>query len=115
MGRSQSLFAIMSITVNERTSEIGLLCAIGATRKSIMLLFLSEAVMLAGLGGIAGLVTGAGLAWLLGVLVPNLPTHTPWSYALYVELLSMIIGLAAGVLPARNAAKMDPVEALRTE
>lgn len=106
---------IMSITVTERTPEIGLLCAIGATRHQILLIFLNEAVILAGLGGAAGLAAGASLAWLLGVLIPNLPTHTPWTYALYAELLSMIIGLLAGVLPARSAASMDPVEALRTE
>ena len=81
----------------------------------ILLLFIGEAVVLAAIGGLAGLVIGAGGAWLLGALVPALPTHTPWQYALYAEILAAVIGLLAGVLPARHAAGLDPVEALRAE
>lgn len=109
------IITIMTIAVNERTPEIGLLRAIGADRNQILLLFLGEAVVLAGIGGIAGLITGTGIAWLLEVLVPALPTHTPWLYAVYAELLAAVIGLLAGVLPAQNAAGLDPVEALRAE
>lgn len=109
------IITIMTIAVNERTPEIGLLRAIGADRRQILFVFLGEAVVLAGLGGLAGLVVGALIAWLLGVFVPALPTHTPWQYALYAELLAATIGLLAGVLPARHAAKLDPVEALRAE
>ncbi len=109
------IITIMTIAVNERTSEIGLLRAIGADRRQILLLFLGEAVVLAGLGGLAGLLSGAGIAWLLGALVPALPTHTPWQYALYAELLAAAIGLLAGVLPASHAAGLDPIEALRAE
>ena len=109
------IITIMTIAVNERTSEIGLLRAIGADRRQILLLFLGEAVVLAGLGGLAGLLSGAGIAWLLGAFVPALPTHTPWQYALYAELLAAAIGLLAGVLPASHAAGLDPIEALRAE
>jgi putative ABC transport system permease protein len=109
------ILTIMTIAVHERTPEIGLLRAIGAGRNEILLLFIGEAVVLAAIGGLAGLVTGAGGAWLLGVLVPALPTHTPWQYALYAEILAAVIGLLAGVLPARHAAGLDPVEALRAE
>ncbi len=109
------IVTIMTIAVNERTSEIGLLRAIGADRSHIVLLFIGEAVVLAGIGGLAGLTIGVGIAWLLGYLVPELPTHTPWIYVMYAELLAVIIGLLAGVLPARNAARLDPVEALRAE
>lgn len=109
------ILTIMSIALHERTAEIGLLRAIGANRKQILLLFISEAVVLAGLGGLAGVLVGAGIAWLLGIFVPALPTHIPWLYALYAELLSAFIGLLAGVVPARNAAKLDPIEALRAE
>lgn len=109
------IVTIMTIAVNERTSEIGLLRAIGADRRQILAVFLGEAVVLAGLGGLAGLITGASIAWLLGALVPALPTHTPWQYALYAELLAAVIGLLAGVLPAAHAAGLDPVEALRAE
>jgi putative ABC transport system permease protein len=109
------ILTIMTIAVHERTSEIGLLRALGAGRRQIVALFIGEAVVLAGLGGAAGLFTGAGGAWLLGRLVTALPTHTPWRYALYAELLSLLIGLLAGVLPARYAANLDPIEALRAE
>lgn len=109
------ILTIMTIAVNERTPEIGLLRAIGADRNQILLLFLGEAVLLAGTGGLTGLAAGAGIAWLLGEFVPALPTHTPWQYALYAELLAATIGLLAGVMPARNAARLDPVEALRAE
>lgn len=109
------ILTIMTIAVHERTAEIGLLRAVGADRRQVLLLFIGEAIVLAGLGGLAGLVMGAGGAWLLGVLVPTLPTHTPWSYVVFAELLAVVIGLLAGVLPARHAAGLDPIEALRAE
>jgi putative ABC transport system permease protein len=109
------IVTIMTIAVTERTPEIGLLRAIGADRRQILLLFIGEAVVLAAVGGIAGLAIGAGIAWLLGVFVPALPTETPWLYALYAELLAVVIGLLAGVLPARKAAGLNPVDALRAE
>jgi putative ABC transport system permease protein len=109
------IITIMTIAVNERTPEIGLLRAIGADRRQILYLFIGEAVVLAGIGGLAGLILGAGTAWLLEVFVPALPTHTPWLYAVYAEVLAAVIGLLAGVLPARHAASLDPVEALRAE
>ncbi len=109
------IVTIMTIAVNERTPEIGLLRAIGADRRQILLLFIGEAVVLAGIGGLLGLAAGAGIAWLLELFVPALPTHTPWLYAVYAEALAAVIGLLAGVLPARNAAGLNPVEALRAE
>lgn len=109
------IVTIMTIAVNERTPEIGLLRAIGADRRQILLLFIGEAVVLAGIGGLLGLAAGAGIAWLLEIFVPALPTHTPWLYAVYAEVLAAVIGLLAGVLPARNAAALNPVEALRAE
>lgn len=109
------ILTIMTIAVNERTPEIGLLRALGAGRNQILTLFIGEAVVLAGIGGLAGLALGAGGAWLLTAFVPALPTHTPWLYAVYAEILAAVIGLMAGVLPARHAAGMDPVEALRAE
>lgn len=109
------ILTIMTIAVNERKSEIGLLRALGAGRRQILALFIGEAIVLASLGGLAGLAAGTGGAWLLGVVVPALPTHTSWRYVLLAEVLAALIGLAAGVLPARHAARLDPIEALRAE
>jgi len=109
------ILTIMTISVNERRAEIGLLRAIGAARGQILVLFLGEAVVLSGIGGLAGLVIGAGGAWLLGATVSALPTHTPWLYVVLAETLAVLIGLLAGVLPAYRAASLDPIEALRAE
>ncbi|AMO37424.1 ABC transporter permease [Thauera humireducens] len=109
------IVTIMTIAVSERTNEIGLLVALGARRRTILGLFLGEAVVLAAAGGAVGLAIGAGLAHLLGLMVPALPVSTPWSFVVAAELLAVSIGLAAGVLPARRAARLDPVEALRAE
>lgn len=106
---------IMTISVAERTSEIGLLVALGATQRSILGLFLGEAVALSALGGLAGLVLGLGLAEIIHLAVPALPVHTPLSFVLLAMLMSVAIGLGAGVLPARGAARLDPVEALRAQ
>jgi len=109
------ILTIMVIAVRERTAEIGLLRALGAGRPQVLTLFLVEAVVLAAVGGLAGLVLGAGGAQLLHAAVPALPVHTPVTYVIAAEVVAAIIGLAAGVLPARRAAAMDPVEALRAE
>ena len=109
------ILTIMTIAVNERTNEIGLLRALGSEKNQILGIFLGEAVILASIGGLAGLVLGVGGAWLLGFLVPALPTHTSWTYIIAAELLAAVIGMLAGVLPARRAAALNPVDALRSE
>jgi len=109
------ILTIMTIAVNERTNEIGLLRALGSEKNQILAIFLGEAVILASIGGLAGLVLGVGGAWLLGVLVPALPTHASWTYVIAAELLAAVIGLLAGILPARRAAALKPVDALRSE
>jgi putative ABC transport system permease protein len=109
------IVTIMTIAVTERTGEIGLLVALGARRQTILLLFLGEAVALSALGGFFGLMLGFGLAQLIHFALPALPVHTPLTFVLLAEAVAIVIGLAAGVLPARRAARLDPVEALRTE
>ncbi|GAB2897238.1 ABC transporter permease [Uliginosibacterium flavum] len=109
------IVTIMTIAVSERTQEIGLMVALGATRRSILALFLGEAVMLSAAGGVIGLVVGMGLAQLLRLAVPAMPVHTPLLFVVLAEGVAIAIGLLAGVLPARRAARLDPVEALRTE
>ncbi|EED35248.1 macrolide export ATP-binding/permease protein MacB 1 [Luminiphilus syltensis NOR5-1B] len=109
------IVTIMTIGVNERTGEIGLLRALGARQSQVLSLFLGEAVVLAAAGGIAGLLLGAGLGQLLRLFVPGLPVQTSLFYVLLAEAVAIVIGLIAGVLPAQRAARLDPVEALRTE
>lgn len=109
------IFTIMTIGVRERTAEIGLLRALGAQREQVLGIFLAEAVVLSLLGGLAGLVVGGGGAWLLGQLVSKLPVSFSPFYMALSAGLSIVIGLIAGILPALNAAGLDPVEALRAE
>ncbi|WP_372679242.1 ABC transporter permease [Desulfosarcina sp.] len=106
---------IMTIAVRQRRVEIGLLRALGTERRWIMGLFAIEATLLGGIGGIAGVILGTGGAWVLETLVPKLPTHTPMSYVVLAEVLAAVIGLLSGILPARQAARLDPIEALRAE
>lgn len=109
------IITIMTIAVNERTSEIGLLRALGARQSQILALFLGEATVLAAIGGLSGLALGIGIAQLLHATLPALPVHTPLLFVVLAEAVAVVIGLGAGVIPARRAAKLDPVEALRTE
>ncbi len=109
------IFTIMTISVRERTGEIGLLRALGAERAQVLRLFLAEAVVLSVLGGLGGLAAGGGVAFLLSQAVKQLPvSYSPLFIGLALGL-SAVIGLVAGILPAFNAARLDPVEALRAE
>ena len=109
------ILTIMTMAVTERTAEIGLLRALGARERQVMTLFLGEAMVLSALGGFAGLALGVGIAQALHLLIPALPVHTPWLFAVIAELSAVSIGLMAGVIPARRAARLDPVEALHAE
>ena len=109
------IFTIMTIAVRERTPEIGLLRAVGAERRRISQLFLGEAVLLAGLGGFAGLVVGLGIVTFIRFTVPAMPAHIAPAYVVLAEVIAITIGLIAGVLPAHRAAALEPLEALRTE
>jgi putative ABC transport system permease protein len=105
----------MWISVRERTEEVGLLRALGATGRQVLLLFLVEAVILALLGGLSGIVGGLGLAVLLRIALPGLPLTISFGFLGAAVLVSVLTGLAAGVLPARRAALLDPIQALRAE
>jgi len=109
------ILTIMWIAVGERTQEIGLLRALGATPGQILLVFLAEASALATLGGAAGLATGVGVAIAIRALVPGLPVHTPVEFVVAALGVSLLTGLLSGILPARRAAALEPVEALRAE
>lgn len=109
------ILTILTMGVTERTAEIGLLRALGARERQVLILFLGEAMLLSALGGMAGLALGVGIAQGLHLLFPALPVHTPWLFAGLAELSAVTIGLVAGVMPARRAARLDPVNALRAE
>lgn len=109
------ILTIMTIAIQERSPEIGLLRALGARRGQVLNLFLGEAILLAAIGGLFGLLGGVGLTWVLHFALPALPVHTPWSYVVLAELLAVAIGLLAGVLPARRAAQFNPIDALHAE
>jgi len=109
------ILTIMTMAVTERTAEIGLLRALGARERQVLALFLGEAIMLSALGGLLGLLIGIGIAQGLHLIVPSLPVHTPWLFAVLAVLTAISIGLVAGVMPALRAARLDPVEALHAE
>ncbi len=112
---SIGILTVMWIAVGERTSEIGLLKAIGATAGQVQLLFLAESAALSLVGGATGLAAGIGLARIARAAVTGLPVHTPANFVVAALAVSFATGLIAGVMPARRAARMDPVEALRSE
>jgi putative ABC transport system permease protein len=109
------IFTIMTVAVNERTSEIGVLRAVGASRKKIQDVFLLESIFLAILGAALGLLIGFAAVNAALIFYPDLPIAIAWDYIVYAVVISLAIGLLAGFLPARAAAQLDPVEALRTE
>ena len=106
---------ILMITVTERTSEVGLLRALGSTRSQVRNLFLGEAVMLGLVGGLAGVLVIALLVVGVRLFVPGLPVALKGEIVLVALLVSMLIGLMAGVRPALNATRLSPIDALRAE
>lgn len=109
------ILTIMTISVTERTSEIGLLRALGAKKQHILWLFLGEATVLAALGGLVGLALGLSLVTTLKLALPTLPVETAWNYNFLAEIVCILTGLIAGLLPAKHAADLNPVDAMRAE
>lgn len=105
---------IMLVSVTERTREIGIRKAIGANRKVIMAQFLTEAVMLSLLGGIIGILVGIGSAVFIAAVSP-LPTSITIAPVVYSFVFAMMVGVVFGVYPARKAASLNPIDALRYE
>lgn len=105
---------IMLVSVVERTREIGVRKALGATRSAILSQFLTEAILVSGLGGVIGIALGIAIAYSSATIF-----SFPFLVSIWAVLagfgLSMIVGLVAGVIPARSAAKLDPIQALRSD
>jgi putative ABC transport system permease protein len=108
------VMAIMTISVTERTREIGIRKALGAKRREILWQFLLEAVFLTSIGGLLGIVLGSGIGLLVHVLT-DFPVSLPWwSFAIGIGF-SATVGIFFGMWPAYKASKLDPIEALRYE
>jgi putative ABC transport system permease protein len=105
---------IMLVSVTERTREIGIRKSLGARESDIMLQFLTESVFLSIAGGVLGLIVGASIAQLLQVLT-GATLRVTATYVVLSILVSSIVGIVSGWYPARRAARLDPVEALRAE
>ncbi len=106
---------VMLTSVAERTREIGVRKAIGASNSDILLQFLCEAVFIASLGGLAGVGLGVGVSAILPRISENLPTLPNWETVLLVYGISAAVGILFGVLPAYRSSRLEPVEALRRE
>jgi putative ABC transport system permease protein len=106
--------AIMMISVTERTREIGVRKALGATRQTILWQFLVEAATLTLVGGIIGMIIGGAIAFLIGAISP-LPAYVPIGSVVLALVVAALTGVLFGIYPASKAARLDPVEALRFE
>lgn len=107
------ILTIMWVTVHERTSEIGLLKALGASNAQVLVIFLAEAAALSLAGGAAGIGLGAGGGWLLSAAIPGFWVRMPFLIVPVCLAVALVVGIAAGLLPALRAARLNPVDALR--
>ncbi len=105
---------IMLVTVTERTREIGLRMAVGASRQEILMQFMAESVLLSLAGGLAGIVVGVGIP-LLAAFVAGIPIPISGLSVAVAFVVSGAVGLGFGILPANRASRLSPTEALRHE
>ena len=112
LGAAVSLMNIMLVSVTERTREIGLRKALGATAKQIKNQFLIEAVVICQIGGVGGILLGLIIGNLVGVAL-GAGFVAPWEWMLLAVVVCIVVGLGAGLYPASRASRLDPIEALR--
>ena len=103
---------VMLVAVSQRTDEVGLLKALGASREQVIRIFLAEALLLSLSGAVVGLGVGQFGSWLIGKIYPALPAGAPTWAVIASVVIALFSGLTFGALPARRAAALDPVEAL---
>jgi putative ABC transport system permease protein len=112
LGAAVSLMNIMLVSVTERTREIGLRKALGATAKQVKNQFLVEAVVICQIGGLGGIILGLIIGNLVGSAL-GAGFVAPWEWMVLALVVCVVVGLVAGLYPAQKAAKLDPIEALR--
>ena len=113
-GAAIGLMNIMLVSVTERTKEVGICKALGATRRNILIQFLTEALVICQLGGVFGILLGI----IIGALVANIMKgsfYMPWLWIFVAITTCLIVGLLAGIYPALRASNLDPIESLRYE
>ena len=114
IGSAICLMNIMLVAVNERTKEIGLIKALGGTKKEIRSQFLYESVLISLLGAVAGIISGILVGNLASILLKT-GFVVPWGWVIIGVFVCSLVGLAAGLYPAYKASKLDPIVALRYE
>ncbi len=114
LGAAIGLMNIMLVSVTERTREIGVRKALGATRKTIQNQFLIESIVICQLGGILGIVLGIAIGNIMSIQL-GVGFYVPWKWIFSGLVLCIAVGLLSGIIPARRAARLDPIESLRFE
>jgi len=115
IGASIGLMNIMMVSVTERTREIGIRKALGATPLKIRQQFIIEAILVCQLGGILGILLGIGIGNLVSKLISSGQFIIPWLWIVVSFTLGVVVGLISGYYPAFKASKLDPIESLRFE